>query len=196
MQHVDEASLEQDMKCRYRFQAEFMGFDEEDVKAIHASAGYLAPKIPAIVETTYEKLLAYDATARHFLPRQHGFEGEVPVSLESLTVDHPQIQFRKEHLNRYLMQLIGHAYNDKMITYLDMAAKIHTPKAGNKDINVPLVQMNALLGLLSDALMAAILELNLEQDAKARTLRAFNKLLWIQNDLIGHHYQHIGTEAS
>lgn len=189
MKQIDEEKLEQDVNYRYQFVAEFVGFDDEDIKAIHGAAGYLAPLIPAIVEQTYEKLLAYDATARHFVPRQHGYDGPVPGSLESLAADHPQIQFRKEHLSRYLMHLIGHAYNDKMVAYLDMAGKMHTPKAGNKSIDVPLVQMNALLGLISDSLTTAVLGLKLDDETKARMLRAFNKLLWLQNDLVGRHYQ-------
>ena len=189
MKQIDEAALEQDVTARYSYLADFIAFDEQDAKLINASAGYLAPLIPAIVEKTYDKLLAYDATARHFVPRQHGYDGEVPNSLEMLSGDHPQIKFRKEHLSRYLMQLIGHAYNEKMISYLDMAAKIHTTKAGSKDIDVPLVQMNALMGLISDSLMEAILGLDLDADKKSSMLRAFNKVLWIQNDLIGRHYQ-------
>ncbi len=189
MKQVDEASLESDLNERYKFVAEFVGFDENDAKAIHASAGYLAPLIPAIVDQTYEKLLAYDATARHFVPRQEGYDGPLPDSLESLAADHPQIQFRKDHLNRYLMHVLGHAYNDKMALFLDMSGKMHTPKAGNKDIDVPLVQMNALLGLLSDLLFEAILGFAMDDDTKTRTMRAFNKLLWIQNDLVTRHYQ-------
>jgi len=192
MKHVDEASLENDAHYRYKYVAEFTGFNDEDVKAIHGAAGHLAPLLPSIVDQTYEKLLAYDATARHFVPRQHGYDGPLPDLLESLSADHPQIQFRKEHLSRYLMHLFGHAYNDKMAAYLDMAGKMHTPKAGNKNIDVPLVQMNALLGLLSDILLTAILGLNVDDETKARTLRAFNKLLWIQNDLVGRHYQDDG----
>lgn len=189
MKQVDEASLESDLNERYKFVAEFVGFDENDAKAIHASAGYLAPLIPAIVDQTYEKLLAYDATARHFVPRQEGYDGPLPDSLESLAADHPQVQFRKDHLNRYLMHVLGHAYNDKMALFLDMSGKMHTPKAGNKDIDVPLVQMNALLGLLSDLLFEAILGFAMDDDTKTRTMRAFNKLLWIQNDLVTRHYQ-------
>lgn len=188
MKQVDEEKLEIDVNYRYRYVAEFTGFDEEDVKAIHSAAGHLAPLIPSIVERMYDKLLAYDATARHFVPRQHGYDGPLPESVESLHMDHPQIQFRKEHLSRYLMHLIGHAYDDKMVAYLDMAGKMHTPKAGNSKIDVPLVQMNALLGLLSDNLLSAVLGLNLDDETKTRTLRAFNKLLWIQNDLVGRHY--------
>ncbi len=54
---------------------------------------------------------------------------------------------------------------------------------------VPLVQMNALLGFVADALTNTILSLNLERGQEIRTLRAFGKLLWLQNDLINRHYQ-------
>lgn len=70
-----------------------------------------------------------------------------------------------------------------------MVGKIHTPKAGSVELNVPLVQMNALMGFVSDALTCTILGLGLERDHEVRTLRAFNKLLWLQNDLINRHYQ-------
>ena len=48
--------------------------------------------------------------------------------------------------------------------------------------------MNALMGFVSDALLATILGLPLDADAKTKTVRAFNKLLWLQNDLIVRHY--------
>ena len=70
-----------------------------------------------------------------------------------------------------------------------MVGKMHTPKAGSKELNVPLVQMNALMGFVSDALVHTILNLNLPRPREVATLRAFNKLLWIQNDLITRHYQ-------
>jgi hypothetical protein len=189
MKKIDETRLETDNAARYEFLAEFIGFDEDDVSAIHQAAGIVGPLIPAVVERTYEKLLAYDATARHFVPRQHGFDGPVPTNLESLSVDHAQIQFRKEHLLRYLMHLIGHAYNAKTADYLDMVGKMHTPAAGNDQIDVPLVQMNALSGLLSDSLTDAIRNSNCDDETQARMLRAFNKLMWIQNGFIGRHYE-------
>ena len=58
-----------------------------------------------------------------------------------------------------------------------------------RELNVPLVQMNALLGFVADALTNTILSLGLERALEVRTLRAFNKLLWLQNDLINRHYQ-------
>jgi len=189
MQNIDEPRLEQDLDYRYQYLAEFIGFGEEDAAAIHAVAGHLAPLIPSLVDATYEKLLTCDATARHFMPRQSGYEGSLPESLEALSVESAQIQFRKEHLQRYLMQLVGHAYDARMVIYLDIVGKIHTPKAGSKEINVPLVQMNALMGLLSDELISAIAGFEMDTGTKFRTIRAFSKLLWIQNDLITRHYQ-------
>ncbi|MFO0884218.1 MAG: protoglobin domain-containing protein [Pirellulales bacterium] len=71
---------------------------------------------------------------------------------------------------------------------LDMVRKIHTPRASSTELDVPLVQMDALMGFVADALIATIASLGLPRDAELATLRAFNKLLWIQNDLIVRHY--------
>lgn len=188
MQKIDEAKLESDPQYRYEYLAEFIGFGEDDVKLIQAAAPHIGPRIGQLVESTYQKLLSYDVTARHFVPKQHGFEGEPPVDLASLDTSHPQIQFRKDHLNRYFVALIGRAYDSKMVQYLDMVGRIHTAEAGNGEISIPLVQMNALMGLLSDVLAGALIESPLAADATLKTIRAFNKLMWIQNDFISRHY--------
>ncbi|MCI0461103.1 MAG: protoglobin family protein [Gemmataceae bacterium] len=188
LQHIDERRLEQDLGYRFAYLTEFMEFGSEEIAAIHAMAPYLAPVVPALVDAVYDKLFSYDATKRHFLPRQFGYEGEVPARLDSLTLDHEQIQFRKAHLANYLKKLVTGAYDAKMVGYLDLVGQMHTPKAGNKKIHVPLVQMNALLGFVADALLATILGLDVDEETKTGALRAFNKLLWLQNDLISRHY--------
>lgn len=189
MKQINEARLEHDLEYRFSYLTEFMGFTEQDVQAIHAAAGAIAPLVPTLVDAVYDKLFSYDATKRHFVPRQAGYEGEIPANLASLTQDHPMIQFRKQHLGRYLAALVTKPYDNKLVSYLDMVGKIHTPKAGSQEINVPLVQMNVLMGFVSDALLSTILSLNLDRPTEVATLRAFNKLLWLQNDLINRHYQ-------
>src|SRR5205823_5650872 len=143
----------------------------------------------SLVEAVYQKLATYDSTWRHFVPRQSGYDGETPLDVTELTQDHPQIRYRKEHLARYLAALVTRPYDAKMVSYLDMVGKMHTPRAGSPDLDIPLVQMNALMGFVSDALTASILGLGLERSKEVATLRAFNKLLWLQNDLINRHYQ-------
>ena len=189
MQHINEQQLESDVGYRFNYLVEFIGLNADDLAAIHGSASLLAPLVPGLVDAVYEKLFTYDVTKRHFLPRQSGFEGAVPLSLETLTVDHELIKFRKDHLARYLGALVTREYDSKMVAYLDMVGKIHTPQAGNRDIVVPLIQMNALMGFVSDALINTIFSLQLDQATTISTIRAFNKLLWVQNDLITRHYQ-------
>jgi hypothetical protein len=189
MTTIDEPRLETDLAYRFEYLAGFMGFGAADVAVIHAAAPALAPLVPGLVDAVYKKLYSYTATWRHFVPRQHGYAGDVPPDLAALTPDHPQIQFRKEHLGRYLVALVTKPYDGKMVEYLDMVGKIHTDKAGSKQIYVPLVQMNSLMGFVADAFHATILGLNLPRETEVATIRAFSKLLWIQNDLIGRHYR-------
>lgn len=188
MTHIDEPRLENDLGYRFDYVSKFMGFGPDDVAVIHSAAPLLAPLVPALVDAVYAKLIEQDATWRHFVPRQHGYEGDVPTNVEALSMDHPQIAFRKQHLGRYLAALVTKPYDGKMAEYLDMVGKIHTPKAGSKELNVPLVQMNALMGFVADAFTATILGLGLDRATEAKALRAFGKLLWIQNDLITRHY--------
>ena len=185
---VNEKQLDTDVRYRFQYLAEFMGFGEKDIAAIHGAAPVLAPLVPSLVDADYDKLHTYDATWRHFLPRQSGYEGAIPKNYDELTLDHEMIRYRKEHLARYLAALVTKPYDGKMVEFLDMVGKMHTPKAGSKELNVPLIQMNALLGFVADALTNSILGLNLERAVEVATLRAFGKLLWLQNDLINRHY--------
>lgn len=196
MKRIDEERLENDLGYRFDYLSEFMGFGAEDVAAIHASAPLLAPLVPSLVDAVYVKLFGYDATKRHFVPRQSGYNGSVPENIESLTLSHEMIEFRKQHLARYLAALVTRPYDGKMVSYLDMVGKIHTPKAGSKDLDVPLVQMNALLGFVATVLTSTILSLRLETEQQARTVAAFSKLLWLQNDLITRHYQSCPQSAA
>jgi hypothetical protein len=188
LKSIDEPRLERDLGYRFGYLAEFMGFGPDDVAVIHGLAPRLAPLVPALVDAVYVKLFGYDATKRHFVPRQFGYEGPVPAGLADLTPEHELIKFRKEHLARYLTRLVTGEYDGKMVAYLDMVGKIHTPKGGSPQINVPLVQMNALMGFVSDALVSTILGLGLDAATQAKAVRAFCKLLWLQNDLIVRHY--------
>lgn len=189
MIRIDEDRLEADLGYRFQYLTEFMGFGAEDIEAIHGAASAIAPLVPTLVNAVYDKLHGYDATWRHFVPRQSGYQGATPKNLEELTLDHEIIQFRKQHLGRYLGALVTRPYDSKMVTYLDMVGKMHTTKAGANNLAVPLVQMNALLGFVADALTYTILGLGLPRAREVQTVRAFNKLLWLQNDLINRHYQ-------
>src|SRR3972149_86532 len=161
MKYIDEARLENEVAYRFGYLADFMQFDSDDIDAIHAAAEVLGPIVPALVDAVYVKLFNYDATKRHFVPSQHGYDGDLAADVETLSLDDDVIKFRKQHLTRYLVALVTEPYDAKMVQYLDVVGAIHTPSFGNPKINVPLVQMNALLGFVADALNATIFDLNL-----------------------------------
>ena len=46
MQHIDEQRLETDLEYRFGFLAEFIGFGEQDIHAVHGAAEHLAPLSP------------------------------------------------------------------------------------------------------------------------------------------------------
>ena len=100
MQHIDESRLETDLEYRFNYLAGFMGFGEEDIEAIHGAAELLGPIVPQLVDAVYDKLFTYDATKRHFVPRQSGYEGPLPENIDALQQDHELIEFRKQHLVR------------------------------------------------------------------------------------------------
>ena len=177
MKNIDEQKLESDLGYRFGYVTEFIGFGEDDIAAIHGSAAHLAPIVPQLVDAVYDKLFLYDATRRQFVPRQSGYEGDVPENVEALLMNHEMIEVHKLHLGRYLERLVTKPYDGNMLNYLDLVGKMHTPKAGSKELDVPLVQMNALMGFVSDALIDTILGLDLDTETSNRTLRAFNKLL-------------------
>src|SRR5262245_27672820 len=119
MNQINESRLESDLAYRFQYLAEFMGFGDADIAAIHGAAPVLAPLVPALVDAVYDQLNRYVATWRHFMPRQQGYEGAVPKTLGDLTMNHEIIKFRKEHLARYLAALVTKPYDGKMVGYLD-----------------------------------------------------------------------------
>jgi hypothetical protein len=188
IEHIDEPRLDSDVAYRVEFLGKFMGFGPADIANVHEAAAHLAPVVPALVDAVYNQLFRFDATKRHFVPRQHGYEGQTPASIESLALDHDQIAFRKQHLANYLVKLVTAPYDGRMLQYLDWVGRIHTAKAGNPAIVVPLVQIDALFGFVNDALIATLQGLAVEQAKKDAYVRSFTKLLWIQADLFNRHY--------
>ena len=186
MKHIDEPRLETDLPYRVAYLAEFMGITQDDWNAIQESGAVLGPVVDALVDAVYEKLWKYDSTQRHFRRPGSGFKE--PVNGDIMSLDHPYIRFRKDRLRSYLVRLVSGVYDDKFVFYLDWAGKIHTAKAGAPQVEVPLVQMNALMGFVAAAVVGTLWDLVPDDAKRRRYIEAWNKLLWVQNDLINRHY--------
>ncbi|KAG6908380.1 hypothetical protein DXG01_004878 [Tephrocybe rancida] len=195
MQHIAPSSLEH-LPTRVQYLRDFIGFSTEDAAALHAAAPVVAPLVPTVVDAVYDKLFSFDITAKAFVPRQTGYNGEAPTNLKDLSHEHPQIKFRKDFLAGYLKKLVTMDYaQDSSWEYLDKVGVMHTGVAGfahrtkKPDLRVEYIHCGALLGYVEDILVNAVAtHPDLDLDTKVAVLRATNKLLWIQNDLFARHY--------
>ncbi|TFK62895.1 hypothetical protein BDN72DRAFT_803781 [Pluteus cervinus] len=197
IEHIEREKLYKDTAYRFTYVAKFVDFGPDDIAAIKASAPIVAPLVPVIVDAVYERLFSFDITKQVFLPRNQGFTGSTAATLDDLSLTHDQIKFRKDFLRQYLVKLVSSDYTSPgFVSYLDWVGRIHTDTPKKKSrINVEYIHINALFGWLNGFLIEA-LEGKLEGTAKAKTLSAFSKLLWIQNDLFARYYVKDGAEFS
>ena len=186
------------LPSRVSYLKSFLSFTSEDGAALRASAPLVAPLVPAILDAVYTKLLSFDITAKAFVPRQPGYRGTVPTSALDLTLDHPQIAHRKDFLKAYLVKLVSNedwSDDSKFWLYLDTVGVMHTGVPGFKhrekrpELRVEYIHMGLLLGYVEDVVVKSVLATDgVDADTKGKVASAFNKLLWIQNDLFARHY--------
>ena len=112
MQHIDAASLE-DLPQRISYLSSFLELTESDGEALLAAKPLVAPLVPAILDAVYSKLLSYDITAQSFVPKNTGYDGEMVKTVQELTLESPQIAFRKDFLKVRLGQHVLCFYNEQ-----------------------------------------------------------------------------------
>ncbi|KAG6901124.1 hypothetical protein C0995_000373 [Termitomyces sp. Mi166 len=183
MQHIDPVSLDH-LPTRIAYLRDFIGFTKADVDALHAAAPVVGPLVPTVVDTVYEKLLGFDITAKAFVPRQTGYTGVAPARLEDLSMDHPQIRFRKDFLAEYCKKLVTMDYEKESTwEYLNKVGLMHTGVAGFKHrekkpgLRVEYIHCGILLGYVEDILVNAVAtHPDLDLSTKTAVIRAVNKV--------------------
>ncbi|KAL9607045.1 MAG: hypothetical protein Q9167_008005, partial [Letrouitia subvulpina] len=212
MTHIPAPSLTH-LPTRLAYTTSFLAFTPADGALIQASAPLIAPLIPALLDVVYTKLLSYDITAAAFVPPQAPTTStgagtststiSPPTSPADLHLTHPHIAHRKAFLRAYLLKI---ARNDDwtptspLWAYMDAVAIAHTGAAGATaalkrrrgpgGLRVEYMQLGLLLGYVADAVAGAVLGMEEEQQAggpdlatKVGVVRAWGKVLWLQNDL-------------
>jgi hypothetical protein len=96
-QHVDPASLS-DLPSRVAYLSSFLELTTADGEALQAAKPLIAPLVPTVLDAVYMKLLSYDITAKAFVPRNTDYDGQTAKDVSELTLEHPQIEYRKDFL--------------------------------------------------------------------------------------------------
>ncbi|TFK56267.1 hypothetical protein OE88DRAFT_1731873 [Heliocybe sulcata] len=197
--HIDPRSLS-DLTARVHYLKSFIQFTDEDGAAVQAAGPLLSQLLPAILDAVYSHLLSFDITAKAFLPKQpeQDAAGAGAQKVEELSLEHPNIKHRKDFLGQYFVKLVSNKdWSDAspFWRYLDLVGVMHTGEPGFKhrakrpELRVEFIHMGLLLGWVEDLVAKTVLEEeSLDLPTKTKVIRAFNKLLWIQNDLFARHY--------
>lgn len=198
--HVDEAIIAKDLPARVNYLKAFTKFTDDDGAAIQAAKPLIAPALPAILDNIYTHLISFDVTAKAFVPRQPEQDETDPAlaTVQELTLTHPNILHRKDFLKTYFVKLVScadWADGARIWEYLDKVGVMHTGQPGFKhrekrpELRVEVMHMSLLLAYVEDIVLEAVMGAEeLDLSTKTKVIRAFNKLLWIQNDLFQRHY--------
>jgi len=197
MQHITSASLE-DLPSRISYLSAFLDLTPSDGDALLAAKPLVAPLIPTILDAVYTKLLSFDITAKAFVPKNTDYEGELVKNVQELTLEHPQIALRKDFLKNYLVKLVSTTDltpTSPFWVYLNNVGIMHTGQPGFKhrvkrpELRVEYIHMGALLGYVVDIVVGAVMSMDvIDNEMKCKVIRALNKVVWIQNDLMARHY--------
>merc|ERR1712169_60015 len=196
-----------DLEQRVTFARDFLRFTEDDGKLLNSVAPLISPLIKPTVDGVYTQLFRFDVTSRPFLKKNADYEGnEHAVDLSQLNHDDPQISHRKKILSAYVGKLFTSDFEAHSTwAYFDKVAAMHTGLAAFKHrakkdpLVVDLQPMALLLGWIVDVVVKAVLSLPDETadiSTKTSVITAFNKLIWVQNDLFNKYYSKTDEELA
>ncbi|KAK7973967.1 hypothetical protein PG990_011431 [Apiospora arundinis] len=213
--HVSREELYTDIHARVKYLHSFLDFNSQDIAALQSCAKYFKQLIPAVVNIVYQKLLAYDLTARALSTRTTTSASNVPASApmtpmapgstnntntpqqeeQFLNESSPQIQHRKLFLRAYLYKLCSDPSAPELWEYLDKVGMMHVGLGRKHPLHIEYIHMGVCLGFIQDILTDAIMshpKLSLQR--KTAFVRAIGKVIWIQNDLIAKWHVRDGEE--
>ena len=194
MQHIPPSSLTS-LPHRLSYTLSFLSLTPSTGASINASAPYLGPLIPTVLDAVYTKLLSYDITAASFMPPTQPSETSTPQSPTELSLNHAHIRRQKTFLKAYLLKIATNedwSPTASIWTYMDKVAMMHTgvQRGGKRpELRVEYMQLGLLLGYVEDIVTEAVMAIDdLDVNAKGDVVRAWNKVLWVQNDLFARRY--------
>ena len=120
------------------------------------------------------------------------------AKLEDLTLEHGHIGRQMNFLRSYLLKIVGNkdwTSESKLFLYMNQVGVMHTGAPGFKyrekrpEVRVEYMHMGILLGHVVNMLIDAVMGMEqVDVPTKTAVLKAWNKLLWIQNDLFARQY--------
>ncbi|KAL7800330.1 Protoglobin domain-containing protein [Trichoderma ceciliae] len=192
IKHIQREDLYTNLEVRIQYLHSFLDFSSRDIEALINDSKYIKALIPAVVNIVYKKLLQYDITARAFTTRSTSFEGPLDDIPDE---NSPQILHRKMFLRAYLNKLCSDPSKMEFWEYLDKVGMMHIGVGRKHPLHIEYVHLGACLGFIQDIMNEAILSHpRLHIQRKIALVKALNKVIWVQNDLMAKWHVKDGAE--
>lgn len=163
----------------FRYMAEFVGFTEDDVRAIQQTRSLLERHLPEIVGAFYTHLLRYPPTRRFFLKKDG-------------TVDQEYLQLRMRHLNNFWVRTAEGVFDDDYARYVDYVGRAHTSHGADPKIYIAERYVIGQVGFMQHAISQALSrELrDVDDELEFRAVEAWDKLMMVLLELLARAYGH------
>ena len=161
----------------FRYMAGFVGFSDEDAKAIRESGLVLEKYLPEIVARFYTHLLTYPPTREHFINK----DGKV---------DQQYLSLRMHHLTNFWRRTAGGEFDDDYARYVDYVGRAHTSHGADPKIYIAERYVIGQVGFMQHAISTAISkELHMiDPDLEVRALKAWNLLMMVILEMLSRAY--------
>ena len=123
----------------FRNMAEFVGFSDEEAKAVRETRIIIEKHIPAIVANFYTHLLENPPTRKYFLKKK----GEI---------DQEYLQLRMHHLTKFWRRTAPAELDDDYAAYVDYVSQTHTSQGADPKIYIPERYVIGLVGFVLHAI--------------------------------------------
>ncbi|PYH35318.1 uncharacterized protein BO87DRAFT_424821 [Aspergillus neoniger CBS 115656] len=192
IKQVTRKELYTDFSKRMDFLRLFLDLTDDDIIVFNKGAKFLKAALPVLTHRLYAKMLDFDITARALRVRSTESDAQVD---EYFTLDGPHVQRRKIFWKWYLTRLFSDPSRLEYWEYLDKVGKMHTGKILMHPLKIEYMHMNTCLGYVKELAYETISgHPEMSYPFKFTLIRAFNKIMTIQNDLISRCYIREGQE--
>ncbi|KAF2866045.1 Protoglobin-domain-containing protein [Massariosphaeria phaeospora] len=204
MQHVERRELYENLQARLAYLQNFLEFGPADIEALRRNQPFIKSLIPSLTEHHFfAKILQQDITAQALIT--HNTTSEPDVDEDDFTgPNNLNIKNRNMFVRWYLTKMNSDPSTTQYWEYMNMVGAMHAGHHRRTPLHVDVIHFSALLGHVQTVLNDAIISSpTLPTAEKSPLVKAWGKLLWIQNDLFakwhikdGDQYDQTSTRAS
>ena len=161
----------------FRYMAEFVGFSDEDARAIRQSSLVIEKHLPEIIGRFYTNLLQYPPTRQIFLKKDG-------------TLDEDYLQLRMLHQANFWRRTAGGVYDDEYARFVDYVGRAHTSRGADPKIYIAERYVIGMVGFVQHAIIDALMkELHdYDPDLEMRAIKGWNKLCMVLLEMLARAY--------